>query len=329
MTELLPIIDLSKTTTHREELAKEIVNALENVGFLFIENVPDLDFDVLYKCCTWFFKLPKEKKEAIMRNFWAPENKNIYRGYFPVVDGEPSHKEGFECARDVPPGDTSVSLKNWFYEKSSWPEEDGTLPFKDMMQSSYEHLHNIAMEILKLCAIGIGIEENAFTDMFQDKPMSTFRLMHYPPWDGKPPENAIIEDGRVVTTPDHMDSNFLTLLSIFNYKGLEVKNMKDEWIPVHPRPKTLIMNIGVTFARMMGGRFKATRHRVMDIGIDRYSVPFFLSPSYHSDIGINFMAKYIKDYPEHVPERYGPWVLHRIKHEIKYFEYRCLPEIED
>jgi isopenicillin N synthase-like dioxygenase len=81
--------------------------------------------------------------------------------------------------------------------------------------------------------------------------------MHYPSWDGKPPDNAIIEDGRFVTTPDHMDSNFLTLLSIFDYEGLEVKNTNDEWIAVHPRPKTLIMNIGVTLSRMMGGRFKA------------------------------------------------------------------------
>jgi isopenicillin N synthase-like dioxygenase len=324
----LPIIDLSKSKTHRSDLGKEIVHALENVGFLFLENVDGLDFDMLYKSCKWFFKLPMNTKKKLMRNFWNPESKNIYRGYFPVVDGEPSHKEGFECARDVPPGDTSVSPKNWFYEKSVWPDEDGSFPFKKFVQATYEVFHNTAMEILKLTAIGLGIEEDAFTGIFQDKPMSTFRLMHYPSWDGKPPDNAIIEDGRVVTTPDHMDSNFLTLLSIFDYEGLEVKNTNDEWIAVHPRPKTLIMNIGVTLSRMMGGRFKATRHRVMDIGIDRYSVPFFLSPSYNSDVGINFMSKYEKGGPEHVPERYGPWVLHRIKHEVKYFEYRVLPEIE-
>jgi hypothetical protein len=53
-------------------------------------------------------------------------------------------------------------------------------------------------------------------------PCSTFRIIHYPPWDGPPPENAIVEDGKVVTTPDHTDSCFLTLLTTFNYRGLEV-----------------------------------------------------------------------------------------------------------
>lgn len=59
----LPIIDLSKSKTHRSELGKEIVHALENVGFLFIENVDGLDFDMLYKSCKWFFKLPMDTKK--------------------------------------------------------------------------------------------------------------------------------------------------------------------------------------------------------------------------------------------------------------------------
>jgi isopenicillin N synthase-like dioxygenase len=71
--------------------------------------------------------------------------KNIYRGYFPVVDGEPSHKEGFECARDVPPGDTSVSPKNWFYEKSVWPDED-----TNILESMHNFLAKFATMGLRL-----------------------------------------------------------------------------------------------------------------------------------------------------------------------------------
>ena len=89
------------------------------------------------------------------------------------------------------------------------------------------------------------------------------------------------------------------------------------------------MNIGDTFSRMLGGRFKATRHRVIDIGEDRYSVPFFLSPKFHGDIGVNFLSQYTQEGHSHVPERFGPWVLHTMKHKKKYFEYTDLPEIEN
>ncbi|XP_069128058.1 uncharacterized protein [Argopecten irradians] len=324
----LPIVDLSKARTDREALAKVIVDALENTGFLFIDNIEGLDFDLWYQCCEWFFKQPEECKKKLLRNFWNPESKNVYRGYFPVLPNEPSRKEGFEFARDVPPNDPTVKPNNWFYENSVWPEEDGSFPFKANMRSLYEKLHETALEILRLTAIGLGIEEDIFTPLFSDKPCTTYRIMHYPPWEGSPPDNAKIEDGKVVITPEHTDTNFLTLLATFHYKGLEVKMPDGTWAEVDPRPKSLVMNIGDTFSRMMGGRLKATAHRVIDIGVDRYTSPFFFTPGYDADIGINFMSKATGQGPDHVFERYGPWVLNVIKHVKKYFEYRVLPDIE-
>lgn len=260
---------------------------------------------------------------------WNPNNKNLYRGYFPVVPGEPSHKEAFEFARDVPEGDTSVSPSNWFYEKSTWPEEDGTFPFKTFLQGQYEVMHRTCLELLRLSAIGLGIPEEAFTPLFEDKPSSTFRMLHYPAWkDGERPASALIEDGKVVTTPEHMDSDFMTLLTPFHFGGLEIKQSDGTWAEVKARPGSLVMNIGVTFSRMLGGRFKATNHRVLDIGQDRYSVPFFLGPRFDADIGINFLSLHNDGGPEHIPEKFGPWVFHRMKHEMQYFEYKVLPEIE-
>ena len=320
----LPVIDIARSDRH--ELGKIVVNALENTGFLIIDNIKGINFDKLLKACQWFFGQPIEKKHAIMRNFWKKENKNVYRGYFPVVEGEPSRKEGFEFGRDIDPNDPTVKPGNWFYEPSVFPEEDGTFPFKEFMLESYGIMHNTGIEVLRLAALGLGIDENAFDDIFADRPVSTFRLMHYPPWVGAPPENALIEDGKVVTTPDHTDSNFLTLLYTFNFRGLEVMTADGSWAAVDPRPKSLVMNIGDVFSRMMGGRFKATRHRVLDIGVDRFSVPFFLEPSYDGDIGENFMSKATGKGPEHKVEPYGPWMIQQVKYIKKYFEYKVLPE---
>lgn len=328
MTSSLPIIDLSKAHTHRAELAGKVVRGLENEGFLFIDNVEKLDYDGLYQACKWFFDKPLEFKTTVMRNFWNSENKNIYRGYFPVVEGEPSRKEGFEFARDIDENDPSVAKNNWFYEKSPWPEEDGMFPFKAFLQETYEILHNTALEILRLTALGLGIEEDSFEEIFAKRPCSTFRIMHYPPWTSDPPTTAYTEDGKTLITPAHTDTNFLTLLTRFNYGGLEIQTQDGSWVEVDPRPGSLVMNIGDTFSRMMGGRLKATRHRVIDIKEDRYAVPFFFTPSYDGDIGINFMSKATGTGPEHKVERYGPWVLNVIKYQKKYFEYRVLPDIE-
>ena len=154
-----------------------------------------------------------------MKNAWNSKNSNVYRGYFPVIETEPSRKEGFEFGRDVNPKDPTIKPGNWFYEASVWPKEDGKFPFKAFLTETYEYMHEMAMEVLRLAARGLGIDENAFEPIFLDKPLSTFRLIHYPPWKGEPSKNAIVEDGKFVTSPDHTDSNFLTLLTTFNYKG--------------------------------------------------------------------------------------------------------------
>lgn len=311
MTTTFPIIDMSKAYTERKKLAKKVVLGLENEGFLFIDNVANLDYDKLLRACKWFFDKPIEFKRTVMRKFWNPENSNIYRGYFPVTEEEPCRKEGFKFARDVKDVDVTAAEYNRFYEKSPWPKEDGEFPFKEFLQETYEILHNTALEILKLVAIGLDIEENIFEDMFSDKPCSTLRIMHYPPWEGKPPKNAIVEDGKVVVFPEHIDKNFMTLLTRFDYGGLEFKTIDGSWAEVDPRPKSLVMNIGDIFSRMMDGRLKARTHRVIDIGTDRYAVPFFFTPRYDADIGVNFME------PEHRLEQYGPWVLDVIKNREK------------
>jgi isopenicillin N synthase-like dioxygenase len=40
------------------------------------------------------------------------------------------------------------------------------------------------------------------------------------------------------------------------------------------------MNIGETLSKISGNRFKATKHRVLDIGCERFSCPFFLEPKF-------------------------------------------------
>ena len=117
--ESLPIIDMRKKDTAEDELSKkvkninyhfrrrkicgvnflQIVDGLENAGFLYIEGV-DVDFSKLFEACQWFFALDIEEKMKIARRPYNPNSTNFYRGYFPVIEGEASRKEAIEFAGD-------------------------------------------------------------------------------------------------------------------------------------------------------------------------------------------------------------------------------------
>ncbi|XP_063439227.1 uncharacterized protein LOC134720708 [Mytilus trossulus] len=325
----LPIIDLSKSKTHRDELSRQLVNALETVGFLYIDNVDGADFEKMFQCSKWFFDQSNEIKRKVMRNYWNPENTNLYRGYFPVVEDYPNHNECFEFGRDISIDDKDNNPENWFYERTPWPKEDANFAFKDVFQNQYEAAHTAAMEILRLVARGVGLGEETFVEMFTDKPCSTFRLTHYPPWNDTPSPNAIItDDGKCVTLSQHTDTNFLTLICTFAYQGLEILGADGSWNPVAPRKNSFVMNIGDLFAKMTNGRFKATIHRVLDIGVDRYSSGFFLEPSYESDVGVNLLSK--SEDSKHIPEKYGPYMINATKYvKQHYLEYEGLPDFEN
>ena len=57
-----------------------------------------------------------------------------------------------------------------------------------------------------------------------------------------------------------------------------------EYKSILPEHNTLIMNIGDALSKISNYRFKATRHRVIDIGSERYSCPFFLCPKFSAMI---------------------------------------------
>lgn len=321
----LPIIALKEALQDPGNGGQKVVKALESVGFMGIVDIPAFDVEKLRQCCTWFFDLPWDIKQTLMKKTFNKKNKNVYRGYFPVVENLSSRKDGFEIAADVSSDDPDVLMGNWFYEKSIWPPENGDFDFQATMIEMYNRLHQIAMDILRLASIGLGIKEDSFEYLFKDKPCSTFRLLHYPPWNGTPPENAVIEGGKVVTTPVHTDSCFLTLLATFQFHGLEVQTPAGKWLPVRPVAKGLVMNVADVLSKVVGGRFVATQHRVLDIGVDRFSVPFFLEPRFDADINVNIVTQCKGEGHSRDVVKYGPWVLKRM--EAKgFFEFKELPK---
>ena len=68
----------------------------------------------------------------------------------------------------------------------------------------------------------------------------------------------------------------------------------------------MVVNLGDTLSRITNYKLKATKHRVLDIGMERYSNPFFLDPKYSSIIPSNILDDNINNEDSII---YGDWLI--------------------
>ena len=94
--------------------------------------------------------------------------------------------------------------------------------------------------------------------------------LHYPPrTDPQTPRRGA-----------HKDYGYLALLQQDDVGGLQVQAADGGWIDARPVPDAFVFNIGEMLEIATRGYLVATRHRVVSpqVGVDRYSIPFFLGP---------------------------------------------------
>lgn len=254
--------------------------------------------------------------------------------YFPTQSGSPDNlKEGFEIG---PGKHESSDLLN--KEPKSMDEmaqastiqlnEANVWPFPEVYPHSsrenlaqlYQELQNLSKQLLSLLAIALGQSKNIFENQgWMDHSISTLRLLHYPPSRPNPPAEVRNGAAKLCCTP-HTDSGILTLLHQDRTGGLEVQNARGVWVPAPYLPGSLVVNIGDLMARVSGGRYVATMHRVRASsggggkgdGMGRFSVPFFFEPGEECLIraigGAEQDGDEVVRYGEHVRAKMGTWV---------------------
>jgi isopenicillin N synthase-like dioxygenase len=75
-----------------------------------------------------------------------------------------------------------------------------------------------------------------------------------------------------------VDSGLLTVLAQCGVAGLQAQDGQGGWVDVPPDDHGFAINFGGLLERWTGGRIKATRHRVLGLGEERFSIPFFFEP---------------------------------------------------
>jgi len=271
----LPVIDLSLlegTEEQRQTLAHSLDDACLHTGFFYVSEhgIPNELIERVFRDSRALFDLPEAHKEAIHK---ARSRAN--RGYEPLKGqtlepgSPPDLKEGFYIGEELDDSDPRVKAGRFNQGPNQWPE--GLPGFQETMTEYFEAMNDLSARIMQALALSLGLSPKFFDDFCQ-QPLSTLRLLHYPP---QPANPAPGEKG----CGAHTDFGGITILLLDDKPGLQVWDARGEhWLDAKPIPGTFVVNLGDMIARWTNDRYRSTLHRVVNTsGEERYSVPFFYS----------------------------------------------------
>jgi isopenicillin N synthase-like dioxygenase len=297
---LIPTINISSlvnkdfNSNKSIETINKIKKACINIGFFQIvgHGIGKKNIKNICNVGNKFFKSSEKNKRNISPKKWNPNNKNIYRGYFP---NDVNGKEGLDI------GDLKVTqsyarrLKNQYIEYINLTKSIDDKSIK-VLSNYFDNIFILGevlfKSIIKLYKKDTNISKKAFSRL---KTLSTLRFNYYPK-QTKPVEISK-QDGVALGCETHVDSGIFTILYQDKKGGLQVQNRKTKkWHNVPFNKNTLVVNTGRALEYLSKGKFKATSHRVLWNKKKRMSIPFFFEPSYDFKMNPTFLnAKKIND----------------------------------
>jgi isopenicillin N synthase-like dioxygenase len=281
--------------------------AARTTGFACIRGLPlDAALDAAGRArLLGIFSLDEAGKRRLYRRKFAPQNPNVYRGWFPLQPGHLTAKEGIDIGGDVAYGPAVTVAGDPLREPSALPEEACLPGWRAAVAAYYRAMERVAGQLMRSLARSLGLRADYFDDSFRHG-LSTLRLIRYPPRDAA--ELAAVTDPGIWVAADagrrhlagapHTDSGFVTLLAQDGVAGLQARSPDGSWIDVPPLEGTLVVNFGQVLEQWSAGRIRATEHRVLGAGIERYSIPFFYEARAEATIA---------PLPIDSPDRFAPY----------------------
>ena len=251
------------------------------------------------------FTLSDAEKRRLYRRKFAPENRNIYRGWFPLQPGNLTAKEGIDLGGDVAHGAGITAPDDPLREQTPLPEESRLGGWHAAVAHYYRAMEHVAGVLMRSVARSLQLPADFFDPSFRYG-LSTLRLIRYPPRTAA--ELASVTDPgiwvdqgsapRFLVGAPHTDSGFVTLLAQDGVAGLQARSLDGDWIEVPPLEGTLVVNFGGVLEQWSAGRIRATEHRVVGSGVERFSIPFFYEARADARI---------KPLPMDPPDRFVPF----------------------
>lgn len=271
----LPVLDLSRFRAgpaERDRFLVELRSAARDVGFYYVtgHGVPADVTRGIDALARRFFALPVEQRLEI-ENVHSPQFRGYTRTGTEHTGGTADWREqidvGLERAAVAPGHDDPDWVR--LIGPNQWP---AALPeLRAAVLRWQDAMLRVSLEILRALAAALGQDECYFDAWFDEESALHLKIVRYP---GRPEPDADQGVGA------HKDYGYLALLQQDDVGGLQVEGPDGRWIDATPLPGTFVVNIGEMLEIATRGYLTATRHRVVSppVGVDRFSVPFFLAP---------------------------------------------------
>jgi isopenicillin N synthase-like dioxygenase len=284
----IPVVDVGSLfhskSAERDAADAAILTAAGDTGFVSIVGLPP---SVPIGCAARaellrIFGLHESSLHSLWRRKFAPQNSNLYRGWFPVQPGNLTSKEGIDMGADVAYGTAVTDPNDPLREPTPLPAESILPGWRSAIAAYYTAMDAVCAALMQSIARSLGLEEHFFDGAFH-RGLSTLRLLRYPVRTCAElahcaePDIWVAHGGqrRHVIGAAHTDSGFVTLLAQDGVPGLQARARDGRWVDVPPDDGALVVNFGQVLERWSGGRIKATEHRVLGGGQERFSIPFF------------------------------------------------------
>ena len=293
----VPVIDfggmLGDDPAEKAKVAAALRDAASNVGFFYIRNhgIPERLIERTYAHSHRFHASPLAQKQRVHvsqspgSRGWIPlswddedGDPELYRLVEPKPDGDdyltkPRLHEAFDLSLDIPADDPDFLAGNIMLVPNQWPD---WLPgFHSEVMEYFDAVIALGDRLFRAFAVALDLPEQFFIERTR-KPTSQLRLLHYP-------ANELPMNNDHLGIGAHSDFECFTILHQ-QAPGLQVMNAADEWVEAPPIEGTFIVNIGDLLEGWTNGLFKATQHRVVNIGKERYSMPLFFAADYHTEV---------------------------------------------
>ena len=254
---MIPVIEIARLFgtggPPRDAADAAILRAAQEIGFMSVTGLPgDALSPGRRRRLLAIFALSDAQKRRMCRRTFAPENPNVYRGWFPLQDGHPTYKEGTDLGPDLV-REAKHDPTDPLTEPTPLPAEHDLPGWRAAAADYYRAMEKAGATIMRAIARGLGLPEESFDAAFADG-ISTLRLIRYPVRDVAALDAALRVGGGYMLGAPHVDSGLVTLLAQDGVSGLEVEARNGAWILVPPGEGTLVVNFGKLLERWTGGR---------------------------------------------------------------------------
>jgi len=265
MDDAVPVIDIRDLGGL--EVGAAIDRACRDWGFFQVtrHGIEQAVIEAIFAQSHRFFEQPTADKRRILRDADNPW------GFFDreLTKNRQDRKEIYDFGPDRGDG-----------RAPRWPDGPIRLHFEPAVRACYASCMALSLRLLSVIATNLGVDGQVLASGFADSMHTSFlRLNFYPKSTLDDAQGAAQEAFGV---GEHTDAGALTILLQDEQPGLEVQR-DGRWHLVQPRSDALVVNIGDIVQVWSNDRYRAAPHRVLtNATSDRFSIPFFLNPSYET-----------------------------------------------